>query len=387
MKKSFYAVCVFLSLLLFALFSTSQGVLLTPIVNFYSLTESSQGAPNATMNIGCTIALLSSLFVMGRISKPKLLVIFTVTAVLFILPAALKPSFTVFTILYLCIGISLGYLDTLSSSAIADLFTGKRGSVMMGILHAMFGIGGMLTPILIGSLMDRGLAWNYVYLIIGGLGILLCLYIIPVGRNWIKNDVAVKTVAPKLSRDTLRRFLGDRENLTILLATVLYAFYFGGITVWTGRFIEHELDGGAMGAISLSLFWLGITLCRTFSPMLKITPLRYLQVSCIIGAAVLVPGVLSGNAYIMGAAAALTALLAGAYIPMTLHLCCDRFRENTMLVTTAVLLCVYGGQALGPALIGKIESLSSIAYAMLTTPVALALSGIALLTVKEMKNS
>ena len=72
-KNVLYALCVFLCLILFALFSTSQGVLLTPMVAHYGLTESQQGATNAARNIGCAAALLTSLFVMGRVSKPRLM--------------------------------------------------------------------------------------------------------------------------------------------------------------------------------------------------------------------------------------------------------------------------------------------------------------------------
>ena len=57
-----YALCVFLCLILFALFSTSQGVLLTPMVSHYGLAESQQGATNAALNIGCAIALLLFLY-------------------------------------------------------------------------------------------------------------------------------------------------------------------------------------------------------------------------------------------------------------------------------------------------------------------------------------
>ena len=155
-KNILYALCVFACLILFALFSTSQGVLLTPLVEHYGLTESSQGIPNAALNIGCTIALLTSLVVMGRIAKPKLLIMAMTATIILILPLCSKPGFILLVALYALVGLAVGYIDTLGSSAIADLFHGKSASLMMGALHAVFGIAGIVSPLVMGSLLKGG---------------------------------------------------------------------------------------------------------------------------------------------------------------------------------------------------------------------------------------
>lgn len=380
-KNILYALCVFLCLILFALFSTSQGVLLTPIVEHYHLTESQQGVPNAALNIGCAVALITSLFVMGRVAKPKLMLIAFAATIVFILPAALKPSFAVLAALYLLVGVAVGYIDTLASSAMADLFHGKMAARMMGALHAMFGIGGIISPVVMGGLMRGGLQWNQVYLAVAGIGILFALFVLPVGRGWMRDIVDGKTESLRLSGGMLKKFFGSREQVLVLISVLLYAYYLGGVTVWSERFIDVELNNAQMGAITLSLFWMGMTVCRLAAPFLKVSPVRYIQVSGIASAIVLAGGVLSGNAYVMCAAAVLTALMAGAVIPMMLHVSCERFSENTMLATTAILLCVYAGQAMGPAVIGQMEAGMSIAVGLLTCAAAIGLSGLAALGV------
>ena len=381
-KRMLYALCVFLCLILFALFSTSQGVLLTPIVEHYGLTESQQGVPNAALNIGCAAALLTSLFVMGRVAKPRLMLIAFAATIVFILPLSLRPSFILLARLYLLVGLAVGYIDTLASSAMADLFQGKQAARMMGALHAMFGIGGMISPVVMGGLMRGGLRWNQVYLVIAGIGVLFALYVLPVGRGWMRDVTDGRTESLRLSGGMLKRFFGSREQLLILLSVLAYAYYLGGVTVWTDRYIDVELHNTQLGAMALSLFWLGMTACRLLAPNLKISPVRYIPVSGLLSAAALAGGILSGNAYIMCGAAVVTALLVGAVIPMILHVSCERFSENTMLATTAVLLCVYAGQAAGPAVIGQMEGALSIGTGLLTCAAAVGLSGLAALGVR-----
>lgn len=376
-KNILYALCVFACLILFALFSTSQGVLLTPLVEHYGLTESSQGIPNAALNIGCTIALLTSLVVMGRIAKPKLLIMAMTATIILILPLCSKPGFILLVALYALVGLAVGYIDTLGSSAIADLFHGKSASLMMGALHAVFGIAGIVSPLVMGSLLKGGLQWNWVYLIIAGVGCALYAYVLPVGRGWIREDAGVKSASIRLSREMLARFFGNRDQLLLLAAVLVYCLYFGGVTVWTDRFIDKELNNPALGATALSLFWLGVTASRLLTPLLKVTPLRYIQCAGLLGAAVLLPGVLSGNAYVMAGAVVVSSLLAGAVIPMILHVSCERFSENTLLATTTILLGVYAGQALGPMIIGQMEAAMSIKAGMLFCVAAVGLSGVA----------
>ena len=103
-----------------------------------------------------------------------------------------------------------------------------------------------------------------------------------------------------------RDHIGNREQLLILLAVLLYAYYLGGVTVWSERFIDVELNNAQMGALTLSLFWLGMTVCRLTAPFIKVSPVRYVQATGILSAVILVPGILCGNAYLMCAAAVVT---------------------------------------------------------------------------------
>ena len=187
----------------------------------------------------------------------------------------------------------------------------------------------------------------------------------------------MKSASIRLSREMLARFFGNRDQLLLLAAVLVYCLYFGGVTVWTDRFIDKELNNPALGATALSLFWLGVTASRLLTPLLKVTPLRYIQCAGLLGAAVLLPGVLSGNAYVMAGAVVVSSLLAGAVIPMILHVSCERFSENTLLATTTILLGVYAGQALGPMIIGQMEATMSIKAGMLFCVAAVGLSGVA----------
>lgn len=79
---------------------------------------------------------------------------------------SLPVSFEVFLVLSVILGIGIGVIDSNQSSLLVDLDPGRTGQ-NLGMLHGIFGLGGLLLPILIRQMLAV-MDWRYVYLILGG---------------------------------------------------------------------------------------------------------------------------------------------------------------------------------------------------------------------------
>ncbi|NLG24765.1 MAG: hypothetical protein GX558_05370 [Clostridiales bacterium] len=376
MKKGAYALCVFLCVFLFAVANSTHGALLTREVDFYRLDSYRKGMAVAAQNLGSLAALISSLWVIGALSKPRLLWLATAATAALLLPIGLAPAFPVFVALFGLLGVSVGYIDTLASSAMADLYQGKAAARMMCVLHAVFGTAGIACPLLFQWMLRSGAVggWNQIFLWIAGLGGLILLYAVPVARRREKETNAQGAAMQRFTMNGFARFFHAGRPL-MLLAVSFNSLYLAGIAVWVNRYVGETLGSPDLGSLALSMLWVGTTASRLLTPLLPFSPVKIIGWSSLASAALLAIGVLSGSAVAMCAATLLAGLLAGANIPLILHVVSDQFRENTAMATTITFIALYVAQSISSPLMGAIESVWGLAAGMLLCAASLAISG------------
>ena len=386
--KQRYAIAVFLSIFLFAVISSTLGALQDRYIAYYGLTNAQQGLPASLLNIGSIAALITSLWVMGRVAKPHLVWISSAVTVLLLLPLGAPPAFAAFSMMFLLMGVSVGYTDTLASSVIADLYTGKRAAMLMCVLHATFGTAGIVSPIAFRSMMNAGIPWHRLYAVLAALGGVMLVYMIPVCLAQLR---AARTrpagngqsaTGQKLTIAESKRFLKDRDSVMLLLGMFAYGMFLSSISIWIQRFVGVELGNEALGAPALSLFWLGLTASRLISPLIRVRPVALIRVSSFAAAVLIAVGIALGDAAFMCAAGALTGLISGATIPLLMHEACSRYSHNTLMATTFLLLSVYVAQSVFPPVVGAAASAFGLTAAMYVCPAALLLCGGAAMMIK-----
>ena len=341
MSKAKFTVSIFLALFLFAIINSSLGVLLTHYIDHYGLTESQQGLPASLLNVGCITALVTSMWVMGRVRKPRLMWIASAATVALLIPLGLPPAFALYAALFLLLGITVGYTDTMSSSSIADMYDGKNAVAVMCALHAVFGVAGIIAPLSFNALINAGLPWNGIYVVLLCVGAAMLMYIIPVNASRARQTTVQSTAGQKITREGIARFFKNRINLIIIISLFMYGLYLSAITIWIERYISVGLGSAGYGALSLSLFWLGLTLSRLIVPFIRIGPVKFTRWSALLASALLLTGIALNNALLMCVISALTGLCSGAVIPVMLHLVCRQSKANTMMATTHLRSCPY----------------------------------------------
>ena len=125
---------------------------------------------------------------------------------------AIRPPFLALIILQAPLGYGIGLLESVFNAYVAQL---PRASSRVNRLHAFFGVGALLGPLL-AAWMLRSWAWTSVYLVITALLVPLVAFVLLV---FPKPGVAVgQTVHRGLLTDTLREMVAELEEPTRAVA-------------------------------------------------------------------------------------------------------------------------------------------------------------------------
>ena len=101
--------------------------------------------------------------VIERLGVGNLLVLSTALVTTGLLGYAVAPVFPVFLAFAVLIGLGSGAIDSALNFYAAERFS----EAVMNRLHAFFGIGALIGPLIMGGVLDRGASWRWGYVVVG----------------------------------------------------------------------------------------------------------------------------------------------------------------------------------------------------------------------------
>ncbi len=338
---------------------TLQGALLTSLITHYSVADSVQGFASSTASIGGVVALISSFFLIGKLSKLLLLRLSVATCAVFLALLKVSPTYAVFVVMWFGLGIGMGYLDMLVSSCMADLYEGRAATRMMCILHTSYGIVSSVVPVVYGRLLDCGIRWNNIYLYVAAAGVVL-LVLFTLAMRYARTDrQSEPTAESKLSFADMRRIMSKGVLPALVCAMFCQGIYLGGFNTWIERYVSITL-GSNLGSLSLSLMFFGVMISRLTLAFAPISPVKYIRFAGLASGIFLLAAMPFRNGAIMCAGMFASGVCFGAFIPCTLDVGCAATPESSMFATTAMMLAVYLGQAVAPPIIGALGAAFSL---------------------------
>lgn len=216
--------------------------------------------------------------VIERLGVGTLLVLSTAFVTTGLLGYAIAPIFPVFLGFAVLIGLGSGAIDSALNYYAAERFS----EAVMNRLHAFFGIGALIGPLIMGAVLDRGATWRWGYVAVG-----LILLAMTALFAWTRSLWALGThehhdvsaiVAPV--REVVRHPL-------VWLNVALFFFctgveFTGGQWVYT---ILHERFGQSEGFASLwaGLYWGALAVGRLTLGMIsaRVGAARLIQISIV----------------------------------------------------------------------------------------------------------
>ena len=242
----------FLMFMMFAMTTDSVGVIIPQIIRDYHLGLTAAGSFHYATMAAIALSGLLLGFLADRLGRKRTiilgLVIFACDACLF----ASGGSFGYFVVLLMISGTAIGVFKTGALALIGDLSSSTtEHTSTMNTVEGFFGVGAIIGPLLVTALLARGIAWQWLYVIAGGVCVLLIL-----------TALAVRYPQPKHSGDEpvdLRgtlRMMTNGYAVAFGLAALLYVAVECAIYVWMPTLLLDYHGGAAfIAAYALSIFF------------------------------------------------------------------------------------------------------------------------------------
>ncbi|PVI03591.1 MFS general substrate transporter [Periconia macrospinosa] len=221
--------------------------------------------------------ILSAFFVnmtLGKIGRAKTLLLSEAVIISGYIMLVTAPPYPVVVIGFFLLGYGFGTVLALNNVFCANL---SPSSVILGLTHGSYGIGGILGPIMGTAMVSNGILWSRFYLIILGLRIAGIGLIVSSFWNYEEEPVhplltpleqtASRQAAAEEEAKKKSRNLGQalKNRVTIFGALFIFA-YQGAEVAISGWFISFLIayrggDPARVGYVTAG-FWGGITLGR-----------------------------------------------------------------------------------------------------------------------------
>lgn len=362
-NRFFYTAAIYLMMFTASVCTTTQGVMLTQYIEYYGLKSFEQGLMSAFQSGGNLVALFLLGVLLRRLKKRDILMITAVMIPCIFMMFGMKPPLYIFLAGYFVYGVVFGFLDSLASSTMVDLYP-DNSSLYMNVLHGIYGLGGLAGPLLLRSWSLMGFEWNELLMVTGIMAaavfVVYCL-----AAFFSKKMTTGNMMEEKITIKHVADFLKDKRKRGLFCCAFLYGAHQIGITVWMTRYISDYLKKPVFGAIVLSVFWVCVAAARLIFPRFKWKNETALCCGHFISGLAVFTGVLFGNGLIMVICTGISGLAEGMILPLTLDMGCHFEIRHTSLGSSMVLLAHYAGFIITPMVMGMFISAFSISAGMM----------------------
>ena len=367
----------------FALAFTISGVVVSHVIEYFGLAGAQQGYMNSMINIGNTAAILLTIVMHIRLKKTSMLVLSGLLIVSMLLLTGLSVSFYMLLAVSLILGFGLGWIDSYLNSCVIDV-NPSDSLKKQGIMHGSYGIGALLTPILIAAMVTK-INWNGAYLFIAPV-VLAAVVIYMVTLRYTGRHIALSnTDPPRFSAKEIGLFLKEKKYILLLAACFTYSIMQFGLFTWLVRYMTVQYGNEELGMMSITVMWIFTTISRFIAPRLKIDSMKLLVYGYFIAGIALFIGIVSNSLWVMMAMVGLGSLTTGQSIMVLINKSVTIYEGNSLLPTSAILLMTRIAGMVTPPALGFISTYS-MQGSMMVVVIAIFIAGcfgLAFLRVKQ----
>jgi fucose permease len=292
----------YLMFAMFAMTTDSVGLIIPEVIRTFGLSLTAAGAfQYATMG-GIALAGLFLGQLADRFGRRPILVagltLFAAASFAF----AAGETFLFFTVLMGISGVAIGVFKTAALALVGDISTSTaQHTAIMNMAEGFFGIGSIAGPAILARLLGAGVSWQWLYVLAGGICVLLIVTALQVGY-----PESAKPAAPTGISGTATA-MKNRFVLAFSIGVFLYVAVEAAIYVWMPTLLSTlstpaGTGGGSTAswlvAYSLSIFFL-LRAAGRFLGTWMLTRFRWQVVLAVFSGSIFVSFVLSVT---MGAA-------------------------------------------------------------------------------------
>ena len=237
----------------------ASGVLLPSQIAYYHVNTSIIGLLFFTFSTGYVLSAGSAGLFIQKIGQRRYLTWGTAIYLASSFAFSLKPPFTLALVTNLFLGFGMAVIDAGFNALISAL---PRGTKLLNYLHAFYGVGALLGPLIASAFLAIHWEWNTVYLVWCGLSLLLLIGCIVLLRGQ-----SFSLSVPKTEQYPSRNLVGAVLKLRSVWLAMLFLFLYVGVEASVGNWsysflLEDRHQATLLAGWIVSGYWLGLTLGR-----------------------------------------------------------------------------------------------------------------------------
>ncbi|MBI5931842.1 MAG: MFS transporter [Chloroflexi bacterium] len=233
---------------------------------------------------GYFVASFISGWLMARLPAASLLALSCILGAMGVLGYAIAPSFGLLVLAGLFGGTGAGILD----GGMNVYFAAHHGPRLMNWLHASFGVGSTLAPLMMNAILNSDISWRVGPAIIGGLYLALVILFLSTRPYWS----SLKTSHAEDEQPVQHATALETLRLPIVWLGIILFMAYAGIELSAGQWsfsLFHEERGvsESVARFWVSLYWGSFTIGRIlFGAIINRINPHALVRGCLVGAAI-----------------------------------------------------------------------------------------------------
>jgi fucose permease len=237
---------------MFAMTTDSVGVVIPQVIKEFGLNMTQAGAFHYTTMAAIALAgiLLGSLA--DRLGHKRTIVLglalFAASSYLFVLGR----SFATFLVLLASSGIAIGIFKIGALALIGDISTSTtEHTKTMNAVEGFFGVGAIIGPAIVTSLLAANVSWKWLYVIAASLCVVLLLMAL-----LVEYPRSTKPMGEPIDLRATVRLLGNPYALAFSIGAFLYVAVECAVYVWMPTLLAgYTGSAGLVASYALSIFF------------------------------------------------------------------------------------------------------------------------------------
>ena len=247
----------FFGFIVIGISGSAGGVLLPSLGDYYHVDKATIGLLFLVSSVGYFLSAFASGMLVERLGTRGFLLLGTILMLIGEFAFGLKPLFLLVLLARLSLGLGIGIVETGLNIYVSTL---PRSAALLNYLHAFYGVGALVGPLIASTLLVLSLGWNSMYLLLAVLSLPLFLGFWLLFRH-IGNSTSKEE--QKAQGNTLKATL----RIGVVWLASLFLLFYVGVEVSMGNWsYTYLLEGQHLNALLsgwiVSGYWFGLTMGR-----------------------------------------------------------------------------------------------------------------------------
>ncbi|GAC1552248.1 MAG: hypothetical protein NVS4B1_15140 [Ktedonobacteraceae bacterium] len=250
----------FFCFILIGISSGAPGVLLPSLSSYYHVNNAVIGLLFLVSSTGYFLSAFTSGSLVERLGMRGFLLVGAGAFLVGTLGFGLEPPFTVILLTRLSVGLGIGIIETGLNIYLSAL---PRSASLLNYLHAFYGVGALIGPVVASTILVLNWGWNSTYFVMAALGVPMFLgFWLLFKRTSVPASHTQDTQEGKGSTP-----LSDTLKLGVVWVASLFLLFYVGVEVslgnWTYTFLlEDRHQNALLSGWLVSGYWFGLTMGR-----------------------------------------------------------------------------------------------------------------------------